>query len=180
MKFHENPRIPWKWWNSMNFTDFLDSATLHETFVFLAQNQGLSGCNPQKPKNHEIFTIFLKITWILPFFAKFLKILKKPLQNSFWRVLVVPWPPYAGNLVIPIGILRFLSLPGGPETPRNINKLGNPPKTWEICKNHEISWNFMKFTISDQFCAFWGLRNLDIPKEKQWSGRRAAQGPHFS
>ena len=38
----------------MKFIDFLDSATLHETFVFLAQNQGLSGLDPQKPKkNHE-------------------------------------------------------------------------------------------------------------------------------
>ena len=35
----------------MKFIDFLDSATLHETFVFLAQNQGLSGLDPQKPKN---------------------------------------------------------------------------------------------------------------------------------
>ena len=35
----------------MKVNDFLDSATLHETFVFLAQNQGLSGLDPQKPKN---------------------------------------------------------------------------------------------------------------------------------
>ena len=34
----------------MKSIDFLDSATLHETFVFLAQNQGLSGLDPQKPK----------------------------------------------------------------------------------------------------------------------------------
>jgi len=52
-----------------------------------------------------------------------------PLRNSFWRILVVPWPPYAGNLVIPIGIMRFLSLPGGPEKLPNMKKLGNPPKT---------------------------------------------------
>ena len=34
----------------MKIIDFVDSATFHETFVFLAQNQGLSGCDPQKPK----------------------------------------------------------------------------------------------------------------------------------
>ena len=71
----------------MNFTDFLDSATLHETFVFLAQNQGLSGCNPQKPENHENSIIFLKTTNILPFSAKFLKILKnrsKTVSGGFW------------------------------------------------------------------------------------------------
>ena len=34
----------------MKFHDFLDSATLHETFVFLAQIRGLSGLDPQKPK----------------------------------------------------------------------------------------------------------------------------------
>ena len=28
---------------------FLDSATLRETFVFLAQIQGLTGLDPQKP-----------------------------------------------------------------------------------------------------------------------------------
>ena len=37
----------------MKINDFLDPATLHETFVFLAQNQGLSGLDPQKPKNPE-------------------------------------------------------------------------------------------------------------------------------
>ena len=38
----------------MKFNDFQDSATLHETFVFLAQNQGLSGIDPRKPQKHEI------------------------------------------------------------------------------------------------------------------------------
>ena len=37
----------------MKFNDFLDSATLHETFVFLAKNQGLSGLDPQKPKKPQ-------------------------------------------------------------------------------------------------------------------------------
>ena len=34
------------------------------------------------------------------------------LQNWVLRILRGPWPARAGNLNIPIGILRFLSLPG--------------------------------------------------------------------
>ena len=56
----------------MKLIDFLDSATLHETFVFLAQNQGLSGLDPQKPKNLETTINFLKITKISEFLADFL------------------------------------------------------------------------------------------------------------
>ena len=34
------------------------------------------------------------------------------LQNEIFMILRGPWPAWAGNLDIPIGILRFLSLPG--------------------------------------------------------------------
>ena len=34
------------------------------------------------------------------------------LQNDISMILGGPWPSRAGNLDIPIGILRFLSLPG--------------------------------------------------------------------
>ena len=34
------------------------------------------------------------------------------MQNQILEVLRGPWPARAGNLDIPIGILRFLSLPG--------------------------------------------------------------------
>ena len=34
------------------------------------------------------------------------------LQNRILMILRGPWPARAGNLDIPIGILRFLSLPG--------------------------------------------------------------------
>ena len=93
----------------MKFTDFLDSATLHETFVFLAQNQGLSGLDPQKPKKASETIIFLKFSKISPSPAEFLENLQNDAKITFWRILVVPWPPHAENLVIPIGILRFLS-----------------------------------------------------------------------
>ena len=46
----------------MKIDDFLDPATLHETFVFLAQNQGLSGLEPQEPKKTMKTIIFFKIT----------------------------------------------------------------------------------------------------------------------
>ena len=46
----------------MKFIDFLGSATLHETFVFLAQKQGLRDLNPQKPKKPKKTIISLEIT----------------------------------------------------------------------------------------------------------------------
>ena len=48
-------------------------------------------------------------TNILGIFIKFPEIL---VQNQILEVLRDPWPARAGNLNIPIGILRFLSLPG--------------------------------------------------------------------
>ena len=50
MKTRGNQGISWKSYNFMKIFDFLDSVTLHETFVFLAQNQGLSGFDHQTPK----------------------------------------------------------------------------------------------------------------------------------
>ena len=112
----------------MKFNDFLDSATLHETFVFLAQNQGLSGLDPQKPKNTMKTIIFLKFTKMSPFSAAFLENLQNNAKTTFWRILVVPWPPHAENLVIPIGILRFLSSPGGLQTLQNPQNCEIAPK----------------------------------------------------
>ena len=124
----------------MKFSDFLDSSTLHETFVFLAQNQGLSGLDPQKPKNTIKTIIFLNFTEISPFSAEFLEDLQNYAKITFWRILVVPWPPHAGNLVIPVGILRFLSSPGGLQTLQNPKmvkfpqKCGNSSKIMKVLK----------------------------------------------
>ena len=41
-----------------------------------------------------------------------MKCLEIFMQNEILEVLRGPWPARAGNLDIPIGILRFLSLPG--------------------------------------------------------------------
>ena len=91
----------------MKYTDFLDSATLHETFVFLAQNQGLSGLDPPKPKNTTEFITFLEFTKISRFSADLLENLQNDAKIIFGRILAVPWSPHAGNLVIPIGLLGF-------------------------------------------------------------------------
>ena len=136
----------------MKFNDFLDSATLHETFVFLAQNQGLSGLDPQKPEKSAKTIISLKITEISPFSAKCLENLQNDAKITFWRILVVPWPPHAENLDIPIGILRFLSLPGRPETLQNAKKEKKREKhgiSAQIMKSHKISlfWGFGAFGV---------------------------------
>ena len=122
----------------MEFIDFLDSATLHETFVFLAQNQCLSGFDPQKPKKTMKINDFPRIHQNFIIFRRIPGNSAKTSQNSFWRILVVPWPPHAENLVIPIGILRFLSLPGGLETLQNT-------KNGEISPNMKNSAQIMKF-----------------------------------
>ena len=41
------------------------------------------------------------------------------LQNEFLMILRGPWPAQAGNLNIPIGILRFLRPPGPPGSTQN-------------------------------------------------------------
>ena len=112
----------------MEIIVFLDSATLHETFVFLAQIQGLSGLDPQKPKKTTETISFLKFSKISQFPAEFLENLQNDAKITFWTILVVHWPPHAENLVIPIGILRFLSSPGGLETLQNTKSGETSPK----------------------------------------------------
>ena len=113
----------------MKFNDFLDSATLHETFVFLAQNQGLSGLGTPKHKKHTKINNFSKITKFSLFSAKLLENLQNDAKFSFWRILVVPWPPHAEHLVIPMGKSMFLSLPRGPETLRDTENREKPHTT---------------------------------------------------
>ena len=81
-----------------------------------------------------------------------------------------PWAVPGTDHCFSLGISRFLSL----QNPETLSKIRH------LMTFHEISWNFKKIPNLDKFLVFWRLRNLDIPKEKQWSGRRAAQGPPFS
>ena len=74
-----------------------------------------------------------------------MEILQIDAKITFWRILVVPWPPHAENLVIPIGILMFLSIPGGLQTLQKRKNSKISPELEKFRKNHEISENFMKF-----------------------------------
>ena len=126
----------------MKINYFLDPGTLHETFVFLAQNQGLSGLDPPKLENPKKSINFTKITGISSFCAEFLKFGQNYANITFWRILVGPWPPHAQNLVIPVGILMFLSSPGGLETLQNTKMVNFPEKcenSAKIMKFQEIS-----------------------------------------
>ena len=82
--------------------------------------------------------MFLKFTKISGFSAEFLENLQNNARITFWRILVVPWPPHAENLVIPIGIFGFLGLPGGPETLQN-TKMVKSTQNMKILQNHEIA-----------------------------------------
>ena len=83
----------------------------------------------EKHKKHAKINNFPKITKFSPFSAKLLENLQNDAEISFWRILVVPWPPHAENLNIPIGLLRFLTLPGRPETLQKAKKKEKTPKS---------------------------------------------------
>ena len=151
MKFIENQEIQWNMlknhgnheisWNSLIFWI---PRPFTKPYEFLAQIHHLSGLDPQKPKNTIDFIIFLKFTQISPFAAEILENLQNDAKITFWSILVVPWPPHAENLYIPIGILRFLSSPGGLETLQNTENGEISPKLRKSA-NHENSESFMKF-----------------------------------
>ena len=62
------------------------------------------------------------------------------LQNEIFMILGGPWPARAGNLDIPIGILRFLSLPG-------------PLRSLQNRENHKISFEIALFQSKTGFSA---------------------------
>ena len=62
------------------------------------------------------------------------------MQNEILEILRGPWPARAGNLNIPIGILRFLSLPG-------------PLRSLQNGENHEISVEITFFHSRTGFSA---------------------------
>ena len=95
VKFIQIQEISWHWeislnsWNFMKIPDLLDPATLHKTFIFLAQNQGLGGSDPPKPENSwksinitklQEFHYFLQISW------NFIKMIQKSHFGGFWWV----------------------------------------------------------------------------------------------
>ena len=60
-------------------------------------------------------------------------------QNDTFMILGDPWPARAGNLDIPIGILRFLGLPG-------------PHGSLQNRENHKISIEITFFRSKTGFC----------------------------
>ena len=62
------------------------------------------------------------------------------MQNQILEVLRDPWPARAGNLNIPIGTLRFLSLPG-------------PLRSLQNRENHKISIEITFFHSRTGFSA---------------------------
>ena len=103
---------------------------------------------PQNIKNMQKSQISLKSPKFHHFPQNYWKPCKMMQKNSFWRILAVPWPPHAENLNIPMGLLRFLTLPGRPETlqkAKKWQKSKNHQNSSLIIKFHEISPNFMKF-----------------------------------
>ena len=78
--------------------------------------------SPGTPKS-----VFASKCWILTtIMGNFMKFCEIQPQNWVLRILRGPWPARAGNLNIPIGILRFLSLPGPLGSLQNRKKLQIP------------------------------------------------------
>ena len=166
---NENLKKSWKSWNFTKFIDFLDSATLHETFVFLAQNQGLSGLDPHKPKNPEKPLI----SWKSPKFQHFRRFPGKSAKwckNHFLEDSVGSLAATCSKHCHSYRNIEVFKLPGRTRNAPKYQKWWNFPqnlkilqKSWNFWKFHEISWKFMTCPIFDQFSGFWRLRNLDIP-----------------
>ena len=87
------------------------------------------------------------------------------LQNGVLWILRGPWPARAGNLNIPIGILRFLSLPGSHGLIQNRRKR-------KICTQITLFHSKIGFSASwaEKICperyvyvGFWaGAANVDF------------------
>ena len=140
-------------------------------------------CDPPRNPMNSLLKIKVWAAWTskilktikINIFAKFTKnqyfpnnswkICKMMQKNTFWRILVVPWPPHAENLNIPIGILMFSTIPGGLQTLQKRKIIKISPKLRKFRKNHENSANFMKFhEISGNYHFLTIFRKLGAQK----------------
>ena len=90
-------------------------------------------------------------------------------QNWVLRILRGPWPARAGNLNIPIGILRFLSLPGPHGSLQNRKKLQIPAQIALFHSKTGFSASGAKKIAPERYVyvGFWaGAANVDF-----WSPR---------
>ena len=91
------------------------------------------------------------------------------MQNQILEVLRDPWPARAGNLNIPIGILRFLSLPGPHGSLQNREKLKIPAQIALFRSKTGFSASGSKKIAPERYVyvGFWaGAANVDF-----WSPR---------
>ena len=97
------------------------------------------------------------------------------LQNWILMILGGPWPARAGNLDIPIGILRFLSLPG---PLRSLQNTGNHKKLLEFAsfpsktgfsnpggkKVAPERYVYVGFLAGAANVDFWSATSVSMPK----------------
>ena len=82
-------------------------------------------------------------------------------------ILGGPWPAWAGNLDIPIGILRFLGLPG-------------PHGSLQNRENHKISIEIALFRSKTGFCTSGPQKMAPEPYVYQWFWAGAANVDFWS
>ena len=163
-KFHENHEISW---NSLifsiprPFTKPLYSLLKIKVWAaWTPKNLKKIHENHYFPWIHQNFTIFRRIPgksakWCQNHF----------LEDSGGSLAATCWKPCYSYRNIEV-----FKLPGRTRNAPKHQKWWNfprimkiPHKSWNFWKFHEISRNFKKITISDNFSVFWRLRNLDIP-----------------
>ena len=150
----------------MKIHEFLDSATLHETFVFLAQNQGLSGLDPQKPKNPGNPLISWKTTKI----TIFSRIRGNSVKRCKNHCLEDSVGSLAATCSKPCYSYRNI------EVFKLLGRIRNAPehqKGWNFSRNMKIpqkSWkcgNFMKFHAMSRKYAFLQISCI-LEAQKPW------------
>ena len=167
MEFHENWGFSWKsyfFWNSLIF--WIPQPFTKPLYSLLKIKVWASS-TPKNLKNHEIpsfspkspkFHHFPQNSW------NFRKNTQKQFLEDSGGSLAAPcWKPWYSyrNIEVfkPPG--RTRNAPKHKKWRKSPQNMKVAQKSWKFMKFHEMSWNSMKTTISDQFWAFWGLRNLD-------------------
>ena len=128
MKF---PEFSWNFINFMKFHEFhqvwaprrwhAERTVIPMVFQWLQRAHS----SPGTPKSDFSLKYWFR-TKFLGIFMKFGEVWP---QNWTLRILKGPWPARAGNLNIPIGILRFLSLPGSHGFSKTAKTSKLPPKS---------------------------------------------------
>ena len=103
-------------------------------------------------------------------------------QNWVLRILRGPWPARAGNLNIPIGILRFLSLPGWHGLLQNRKKTQIPAQIALFHSKTGFSASGAKKIAPERYVyvGFWaGAANVDFWSPRCVFGAQNHKGGYF-